>query len=219
MKHVKDAIESKGFLLVEGHRPERTTEEVARTMGVVTHIDGLPLVQRLIPQTQEESTENLYSGHFGLGKFPWHSDLAHWYAPPRYFMLRCIVPGSSVYTCVLRSDEVADQLGMSVAARALFTPRKPVGGRTVLLPLIQKGDRQRLLRWDQLFLLPQTSDAERARSLLMDIDARFEFEKIYLSKPGDTVIIDNWRMLHGRGEVPTSEKHRVLERVYLEALI
>jgi alpha-ketoglutarate-dependent taurine dioxygenase len=38
---------------------------------------------------------------------------------------------------------------------------------------------------------------------------------VYLSQPGDTLIIDNWRMLHGRSAVQQSEKDRLLERAYL----
>ena len=39
-----------------------------------------------------------------------------------------------------------------------------------------------------------------------------------LVNPGDTVIIDNWRMLHGRSNVPISCVHRIIDRTYLGRL-
>ena len=38
------------------------------------------------------------------------------------------------------------------------------------------------------------------------------------SGEGDTVIIDNWRMLHGRPAVPEGRRDRHLQRVYLRSL-
>ena len=37
-------------------------------------------------------------------------------------------------------------------------------------------------------------------------------------KLGDTVILDNWRMLHGRSAVPEKYSDRMLQRAYLEEL-
>jgi hypothetical protein len=39
--------------------------------------------------------------------------------------------------------------------------------------------------------------------------------KILLNEPGDTVLIDNWRMLHGRSQILAQGKVRHIERVYL----
>jgi hypothetical protein len=39
--------------------------------------------------------------------------------------------------------------------------------------------------------------------------------KIVLSRPNDAILIDNWRILHGRGPVKEHEMHRHLQRVYL----
>jgi alpha-ketoglutarate-dependent taurine dioxygenase len=39
-----------------------------------------------------------------------------------------------------------------------------------------------------------------------------------LCQPGDVLVIDNWRALHGRGSVASNET-RVVERAYLKELI
>jgi alpha-ketoglutarate-dependent taurine dioxygenase len=38
---------------------------------------------------------------------------------------------------------------------------------------------------------------------------------VLLLQPGDTLLIDNWRMLHGRSEVSTQSTSRIIDRVYL----
>ncbi|HAH95942.1 MAG TPA: hypothetical protein DCL69_03455, partial [Firmicutes bacterium] len=35
---------------------------------------------------------------------------------------------------------------------------------------------------------------------------------------GDTLVIDNWRMLHARSPVPAGREDRKIQRVYLESL-
>lgn len=72
------------------------------------------------------------------------------------------------------------------------------------------------VRWDSLFLVPMNEAAKRVNRFM----ASYSWDNkclnyVYLSQPGDTLIIDNWRMLHGRSAVQQSEKDRLLERAYL----
>ncbi|MCK1658534.1 TauD/TfdA family dioxygenase [Bradyrhizobium sp. 151] len=39
-----------------------------------------------------------------------------------------------------------------------------------------------------------------------------------LTSPGDTLVIDNWRMLHGRSAVAELCSDRIIERTYLRSL-
>ncbi|MCC6263340.1 MAG: TauD/TfdA family dioxygenase [Bryobacterales bacterium] len=39
--------------------------------------------------------------------------------------------------------------------------------------------------------------------------------QIPLFRPGDTILIDNWQVLHGRSAIPVSCTGRRVERVYL----
>src|SRR5216684_7723876 len=93
-----------GFALRRELTPTRSTMEVATALGRVVDVrqvlpaSGIPTVQSLRPRDSNEVSRNQYSGHYGLGEFPLHSDLAHWTIPPRYFLLRCIVGGDDVFT-------------------------------------------------------------------------------------------------------------------------
>jgi alpha-ketoglutarate-dependent taurine dioxygenase len=33
---------------------------------------------------------------------------------------------------------------------------------------------------------------------------------------GVAIVMDNWKVLHGRGAMPNGEKQRILERIYVE---
>jgi alpha-ketoglutarate-dependent taurine dioxygenase len=39
-----------------------------------------------------------------------------------------------------------------------------------------------------------------------------------LTSPGDTLWVDNWRMLHGRSAVTADQADRVIERAYFGEL-
>ena len=42
--------------------------------------------------------------------------------------------------------------------------------------------------------------------------------QVALETPGDTILIDNWRMLHGRAPVQPEACERLIERVFLSDL-
>lgn len=72
------------------------------------------------------------------------------------------------------------------------------------------------LRWDYLFLKPLNQAAIRVGESIKSIQEIRRID-VCLADPGDTLIIDNWRMLHGRSSVP-SATHRRLERIYVSKL-
>jgi L-asparagine oxygenase len=41
---------------------------------------------------------------------------------------------------------------------------------------------------------------------------------VALREPGDTLIVDNWRLLHGRSRITFDATARVLKRAYLRVL-
>jgi hypothetical protein len=75
-----------------------------------------------------------------------------------------------------------------------------------------------MFRWDHLFLNAANDEAVEVSATIRQLDKASKFEKVFLRNTADTLIIDNWLMLHGRSEVPQTEGHRVIERVYLERL-
>lgn len=195
---------------------------IGKALDVLSIIpwSGIPTVQLLVPRHDSECAKTLYSGTYGLRDFPLHTDLAHWSKPPRYFVLRCIVGAKNVFTRLLPSSALLSTLGMGTLRRALVRSRRPArSGVHCLLPLVFSAEDSFGLRWDPLFLIPM-NQAARQMSEVMSTESwdRTELLTFALTKPGDTLIVDNWRYLHGRSNVSSDDMSRCLERIYVSEI-
>jgi hypothetical protein len=103
-------------------------------------------------------------------------------------------------------------------ARYLRTPkpRRPLKGTLPLLPLFrqQRVSRAPLLRWDERFIVPASDLGKIGMTLVREVLDDTPRTAIILASPGDTLLIDNWRMLHGRSAVNSDCVDRVVERGY-----
>jgi len=218
-------LQDDGSVFLPRWHNARTTYEIGCLVGHVIDIDtllpegGIPTVQTLQPRTTSEASNNRYSGVFGLDEFPLHTDLAHWAKPPRYLMLRCKRGAANVATTLLPASAVERTVGQTDLRRALVKPRRPSrSGRTSLLTLSFFANDIFGLRWDSLFLTPVNPTADRVIREVAGSGKQWpEIRSIFLRSPGDTVLIDNWRMLHGRGRV-TPGSTRIIERLYLSEI-
>ena len=223
-KNIASRLYRSGYVLIRGWRREETTIAIGQSIGAVVDIHALlpqnniASVQTLEPRTEAASSLYRYSGVFGLNEFPLHTDLAHWMRPPRYFVLRCQNGSQAVTTRLLASSTLASVLGARTLGRALVRPRRR-GPNTALclLPLVFFSDGVYAFRWDSLFLVPMNEAAHQVAKL-MRTQAWHLSEALTLAESGDTLIVDNWRVLHGRSKVPLADIDRRLERVYLSEI-
>lgn len=217
MTEIGTSLQRHGYALLQQLAPASSTLEVAGSLGVpLTPRDG-PLVQQLMPRAT--ATPNTYSGNFGLGMFPFHTDLAHWRSPPRYLVLRCLHGYEDVPTMLIDGESLVETIGANLLSRAVVKARRPQNGAIPLLRLVEKvGDRSRI-RWDSLFIQSASRVGEEGCRLMQAAIADAPQIAVALSRPGDTLILDNWRMLHARASVPEGRADRILERVYLEEVI
>lgn len=213
----KEIVDRDGYIFIEGYEPGRPSLEVAPMFGEVLSVwDDDDPVQNLVPIEKSAAAPNTYSGIFGRGRFPFHTDLAHWRNPPRYLMLRCVKGYSDVPTLVIDGNELVVAISSNRLNRALVKPRRPQNGRYSLLTLREpEGDRPALIRWDEVYLQPASKLGEEAMVEMLAEIARREPQSRALAQEGDTMIIDNWRMLHARAPVPTGREDRRIERTYL----
>ncbi|MDD0979773.1 TauD/TfdA family dioxygenase [Pseudomonas shahriarae] len=190
-----------------------STVEIASWLGVVANLPGISKVQELTPKLQINTNESTYSGNYGLGVFPFHTDMAHWNSPPRFFILRCICPAPDVKTLLLDFKPIIESIDEVTLARALFRPRRSLEGQVSILKICEKG----LFRWDSLFLSEVNNVARELKKEILENIVNSKPSEIALLSQAECLIIDNWRMLHGRTEVLDQSKDRILERVYLES--
>jgi alpha-ketoglutarate-dependent taurine dioxygenase len=74
---------------------------------------------------------------------------------------------------------------------------------------------EQIFRWDPIFLEPLNSRAQALKRVMLSPASNEAMIKILLQDPGDILLIDNWRTLHGRSQVPARSAERLIERVYL----
>ena len=157
---------------------------------------GGALEEVVRPQTSDAAHPRSLSAQYGLNALPFHVELCHRPRPCRYLLLGCIEPGSpSAVTTLLdwrglafSSDEVQLLEGAPILVRT--------GRRSFYSTILPPG--RAFLRYD-----PGCLEAvdERGRCALELLERR-----LALSVPdthewryADILIIDNWRVLHGRG--------------------
>jgi len=205
-----------GYMFFSGYRPNESIVDIAESFGrpLVPWENGL--VQTLVPRT--EAAPNTYSGTFGLGHFPFHSDLAHWRTPPRYLLLRCITGYMDVPTLMIDGHDLIDTVTIDVLARAIFKPRRPRDGNVSLLRLCESVEDVMRIRWDEVFLKPASRIGEIANLQVREWLSTCTPTARSLAQTHDTLLIDNWRMLHARSAIRVGREDRAIERVYLEAL-
>ena len=216
---VKEQIVANGFAFLPSLHSAASSIDVAATIGRSIALNGINPLYRLTPKTACESTPNSYSGIYGLGMFPLHTDLAQHPLPPRYFILRCITGHHSVRTSLVDGYEIATVVGLSLLARSLVQPRRPTSRKLPLMTLYSVKNDVGLLRWDEQFIKPASRAGEQGSSAFVEALKKVSPTEFCLEGCGDTLVIDNWRMLHGRSAVPFDSRTRVIERIYLEEML
>lgn len=215
---IADALKQEGYVFLPGFQPEEGGATVADMLGFPIALGSGPPVHPLRPCRKEEAALNTYSGLFGHGPFPFHSDMAHWPRPPRYLFLRAVVGYASVPTLLIDGNSIVRNVGARLLRRALVRPRRQVKGEWPLLRLYDEDEVDSVLRWDQTFIRPASAAGREGFTKMLAALEEAKPVSIPLSAQGDTLIIDNWRMLHARAAIIVGCEDRLLERAYLEGV-
>ncbi len=215
-----ETLAADGYALVRRHEPNALSLDALSKLGIIDAVEGLNEIQTLTPQGQTEAPPNTYSGNFGTSEFPLHTDLAHWAVPPRYLALRCEHGRPDVVTRLFDGQILVREFGNTALQMALVQPRRPMRNGRQLLRIVERIDVADFfrIRWDSLYLRPATGVAsvifDRVHSFLSMSEPR----EIALLERGDTLVIDNWRWLHGRSSTDAGSHSRRIARAYLRSL-
>lgn len=193
-----------------GDDPERSLLALADTLGqVVRSRPRSDLIDRLRPARAEATRLPSLSRRYGTGAFPLHTDTAHWLTPARYILVGCLHPGRQRRaTLLIQFQSLQFNPQEEVLLRSgVFLVRN---GRASCYSTILSDERP-YVRFDPGCMFPATADGHKANRILQ--------ERIVASRPtridwtqGKLVILDNWRLLHGR-ESAREDEGRVLLRV------
>lgn len=209
-----------GYVAIERFDPRGSAHEVFCRIGAIDRLEQLGTLQVLRPTPQFNAPPNTYSGNFGLDEFPLHTDLAHWGVPPRFVALRNLCEDNCVPTYLADGRLIEESVGEDELRQALVLTRRPIRGRHQLLRLGELGTKGRALRlrWDQIYLRPASRRSASTFDAVRRLVQGMRPIQVVLAALGDTLIVDNWRMLHGRGRIPIRAMNRRLARCYLSEI-
>lgn len=216
----KQLVEIHGYAFIESLHPGETTKTVAQRLGMLCCLrTGESPIQVLKPTNCANAKLNTYSGMFGLDDFPFHTDMAHWFVPPKYIILRCMTGSPLVNTPLLDGYQIVSSVGEALMARAVVQPRRAVNGKISHMRIYEPSrDTRRFLRWDSNFIRPSSPNSKICMDAFETSIRHSKAANTCLWRTGDTLVIDNWRMLHARTYVPPDAQNRLIERAYLEEL-
>jgi L-asparagine oxygenase len=172
--------------------------------------DGV-LVKDIRPQPKNTANTNTLSSRYGMGAFPVHTEAAYLQKPPQFLLLYCIEPGRGERTTVLLD-------GAAIASR-LPDVRRPgtwvvkAGRRPFLCDVFwRRAQNQVGIRYDRECLFPRGPAALVEEQLIRSFIDTSTPVTIEWAR-GQLLIIDNHRMLHGRGGSNNDDRDRWLKRV------
>lgn len=207
-------LSSRGWAVVPGVRSVEDLLAVASKLGQPVQDRFNTVLRVLTPTVSEKARPGTLSARYGCGPFPLHTDTAFWPQPSRYLVMR--VEGDHRRTTTLVSfQDLIDHLPGNSATdlrRSVWRVHKAQGGSycsAYFSSRIGSG-----WRYDGECMVPANASAVRARPhverVLQDI-SRTE----HRWQSSQALVIDNWRVLHGRGSQPESEGPRYLSRIYV----
>jgi hypothetical protein len=165
------------------------------------------------PQRRQDAHPRSSSAQYGLDALPLHVELSHRLKPCRYLLLGCLAPGfPGAVTKLLDWRALAfssDDLRLLENAPVLVRT-----GRRSFYATIMSSDRA-FLRYDPSCLEAVDQRGRSALTLLEHQLARASPES-YEWRQGDILVIDNWRVLHGRGP-SKPDSGRSLARILIDA--
>lgn len=207
-------IDKQGWLEVPDFSCSDDALSIAKQLGkVIPHPNG-DMISTVSPNDGKDKVTGTMSNRFGYSSFPMHTDTAFWLEPARYIVMG-VLEKSDCNTKIVNFNVLLDNLNAKALA-ALETATyliNTIEGKRYSSPLI-KTNREYGVKFDPSCMTPINQAAQYFHQAFLEtID---NIGESYIDWTGrKAVIIDNWKVLHGRGEVTPSEKYRKLIRVYV----
>jgi hypothetical protein len=192
-------------------------DEIVLAVDRTAEFLGRPTVGRagairemITPSIRADAFPRSQSAAHGLDALPLHAELSHRPVPCRYVVLGCVDPGNSSSATTMLDWRTlrfaADEMALLKGAPLLVRNGRKSFYSTAIPP------DERFLRYDGQCL--EAVDA-RGRVALKTVETRLSTvaPAAHHLLRGDVLVIDNWRMLHGREAVPEYSGRRFARRL------
>ncbi len=184
---------------------------LAYRMGPVIPGRNGALIESIVPRSIEAAEERSLSAIYGLSELPLHIDTAHYLRPARYLLLGCANPGRST-TQTRLAPTSALEFSPSELSLLSSTALLVRTGRRSFYSTILDHNRP-FFRYDPGCMEPLDARGEQAMQIVSDAINRIEVIR-HEWRRGEILLIDNWKMLHGRSA--TAADDRQLFRVSVQ---
>lgn len=208
-------LKEQGWTIVHGITSQLDLLAVALSVGRPKSSPTGEIVKLLIPRLSEESRDRTLSGTYGTGQFPLHTDTAFWPLPSRYLVFRATGDIRRA-TTLLSFAALLEKLGTDfrrLAERSIWSAT--THRKAFYCSMVFKVGNERCWRYDSQCMSPANKAASQVRRILDTRLAEIRETELYWTE-GTSVVVDNWKVLHGRGPMPVAERQRTLERIYVE---
>jgi alpha-ketoglutarate-dependent taurine dioxygenase len=186
---------------------------VAQRLGTIIPGRFRQSVEKVVPQTTDAAYAGSLSSRYGLSALPLHTDTAHWVVPCRYLVIACAAVGP-----VPAPTNLLDVRRAALAEHEATACRNSVflirNARHSFYGSIMESGRQ-FVRIDPGCMSPVSMDGPCALHSL-SADRHRAILHSHQWSVGDLLIIDNWRVLHGRGNREPTAPGRVLLRATIQ---
>lgn len=187
----------------------------------LTTLLGRPIATRpsgdlcdvLKPTESHVAKAHSLSKIYAAGAFPLHNDTAHWLTPCRYLMLACVFPGTGGRPTFLLDTQHLS-LNSHSAQLLQSAPFRVLNGRNSFFSTIHSKTRP-FIRFDPGCMTSASQGSSEVLGIFSADKWSANVEQIYW-KVGTVLILDNWRVLHGRGHAKSPDPERRLLRVTIQ---
>lgn len=205
---LSEKLQHNGWTILDNYQ-----EDLTSLMASLCSFQGTPitniLYKTLTPTKSENSNSFNLSSAYGLSAFPLHSDGTHFKIPPRYFALRALTY-SPTKTIFADAFLLKDNPNWAEIEQSNWEIKTIDAGKinTKIFNLYQG---QEYVRYNNLAMNCISGDKIKLFSIIHSLP-----RKAIAWEANRTLIVDNWRMLHGRQPIKEDNYNlRILERIQI----
>ncbi len=209
---IHDLINKNGYYVEKGFLSDNLLSLAFSFGKPVPNKRDQKIIQEIQPETTKLSNPNTLSSRYGLSAFPYHTETAYRRTPIHYLILYCQHPGSGDRPTQL-IDFSKIQFSMKEEKILKSEVWKVVQVLRPFLVTIFKPDAY--VRFDMDCMKPVNECHKEAAQIIHSKLSTTDEININW-EANDLLIVDNFRMLHARGQANKPDKDRILKRILVE---
>ncbi|MDO3695991.1 TauD/TfdA family dioxygenase [Wenyingzhuangia sp. chi5] len=207
------SLKTKGWTEFKSGSSDNELISIASEIGkILKHPNGQNIFN-LRPILKDKAIKGTFSNKHGLDEFPFHTDTAFLKKPARYILMHSEKPSNCNTTIISRIDfwDLLSQIDKSNAERAIYLVK--TNSEIFYTSFIFRENNIEGIKYDPSCMFPFNKYAKIFDKTFQQILSIIQYENIKWSG-NKTVLIDNWKSLHGRKSVK-EDTERELKRIYI----